>query len=122
MKNIILPIVLLVIVIGFTVLNGVLVSNSLNKLIYEAHTLPDIPDDNTLDKIKSIEEKWNKSKEYYSAVSKFDTMHNISKEFGAVKAGCITDDPGTYFAAKESLITAFEYLKDMQSFRLDNII
>ena len=122
MKNIILPVILLTFVIVFMTVNGVWVANSLDKLIGEARTLPDIPDNSTLDQIKSIEEKWNKNKEYYSAVSKFDTMHNISKEFGAVKAGCITDDPGTYFAAKESLITAFEYLKDMHSFRWDNII
>ncbi len=122
MKNIILPICLLVLVIAFMITNGIFVSNSLDKLIDETLTLPDIPDDTTLDKIKSIEEEWNKSKEYYSAVSKFDTMYNISKEFVSAKAGVITDDPGTYLAAKESLVTAFEYLNDMQSFRLDNII
>ncbi len=122
MKNIILPIILLTLVIAFMITNGIIVSNSLSKIIDETKNLPEIPDGNTLEQLQKIEQKWNKSKEYYSAVSKFDTMYNISKEFGSAKAGCITDDPGTYLSAKESLVTAFEYLKDMQSFRFDNII
>ncbi len=122
MKTIILPICLLILVIAFMISNGVFVSNTLNEIIIETDSLPDTPEDNTLDKIKNIEQKWNKHKEYYSAVSKYDTIYNISKEFESAKAGVTTDDPGTYLAAKESLVTAFEYLKDMQSFRLDNII
>ena len=122
MKNIILPICLLVFVIAFMVINGVFVSNTLDEIIIETDSLPDIPEDNTLDEIKNIEQKWNKHKEYYSAVSKYDTIYNISKEFEAAKAGVITDDPGTYLSAKESLVIAFEYMKDMHSFRWDNII
>jgi len=122
MKTIILPICLLVLVIAFMAINGAFVSNSLKAVIKETESLPDTPDDSTLARLNEIEQKWNKYKEYYSAVSKYDTIYNISKDFESAKAGCIADDPGTYLSARKSLVIAFEYIKDMHSFRWDNII
>ncbi|MBR6682204.1 MAG: DUF4363 family protein [Clostridia bacterium] len=122
MKTIILPICLLVLVIAFMAINGAFVSNSLKAVIKETESLPDTPDDSTLAGLNEIEQKWNKYKEYYSAVSKYDTIYNISKDFESAKAGCIADDPGTYLSARKSLVIAFEYIKDLHSFRWDNII
>ncbi len=122
MKTIILPVCLLVLVMVFMVINGLFVSSRLETVITEAESLPDTPDDNTLDRLNQVEQKWNKYKEYYSAVSKYDTIYNISKDFESAKAGCIADDPGTYLSARKSLVIAFEYIKDMHSFRWDNII
>lgn len=122
MKNIILPICLLIFVTAFMVINGVFVSNSLDTVIKETESLPDVPDYDTLAKLESIEQNWNKYKEYYSAVSKYDTIYNISKDFESAKAGCIADDPGTYLSARKSLVIAFNYLSETHSFRWDNII
>ena len=40
----------------------------------------------------------------------------------AAKAGVGAEDPGTYLAAKRSMINILEYIRDVQRLRLDNII
>ena len=122
MKSVIIPILILVILITFTVTNGIYVDKKLTSLIDQANALDDIPTENTLDDIKKLEKKWNEQKETYSAIIKFDFVYNFSKEISAAKAGCIANDPGTYLAAKKSIVNILEYLRDIQKLRLDNLI
>ena len=122
MKTIIIPIILFIAAIVFVVWSGITVENSLKGLIKEVRNLPTIPDKNTLFSIDELEKHWNKHKELYSAVIKFDFVYNFSKEISAAKAGIDADDVGTYLAAKKSMLNILEYIKDVQELRLDNII
>jgi hypothetical protein len=122
MKTIIIPVILLIAAIVFVVWSGITVDNSLKGLIEQTKNLPDNPDKNTLKSIENIEKHWNKHKELYSAVIKFDFVYNFSKELSAAKAGVDADDTGTYLAAKKSMLNILEYIKDVQELRLDNII
>lgn len=122
MKTIIIPVVLLIATIIFVIWSGVTVDKSLIGLIDQAKKLPDIPDENTLSSINEIEKHWDKHKELYSAVIKFDFVYNFSKELSAAKAGIDAEDVGTYLAAKKSMINILEYIKDIQELRIDNII
>lgn len=122
MRSIVLPVVLLAAVIVFVILTGMSASNSLEGLIEQTKNLPDTPNDNTEKEIEEIEKHWNNHKEIYSAIIKFDFVYNFSKELSAAKAGCSADDPGTYLAAKKSMINILEYIKDVQKLKLDNII
>ena len=122
MKTIIIPVILLIAAIIFVIWSGITVDNSLKGLIEQTKKLPDEPDKHTLKSIEEIEKHWNKHKELYSAVIKFDFVYNFSKEISAAKAGVSADDPGTYLAAKKSILNILEYIKDVQELRLDNII
>ncbi len=122
MKSIILPIILLISVLAFVITVGFSTNSSLSDLIKQTNALPDNPDEHTLDEINKIEKEWNKHKEIYSAIIKFDFVYNFSKEISAAKAGCTADDPGTYLAAKKSMVNILEYIRDVQRLRLDNII
>lgn len=122
MKTIIIPVILLIAAIIFVIWSGITVDNSLKGLIEQTKSLPDTPDEDTLKAIEKIEKHWNKHKELYSAVIKFDFVYNFSKEISAAKAGVSADDAGTYLAAKKSILNILEYIKDIQALRLDNII
>lgn len=122
MKTIIIPIILLIAAIIFVIWSGISVENSLKGLIEQIKELPDTPDKSTVFSIDEIENHWNKHKEMYSAVIKFDFVYNFSRELSAAKAGVDADDAGTYLAAKKSMLNILEYIKDVQDFRLDNII
>ncbi len=122
MKTIIIPVILLIASIVFVIWSGVTVDNSLKGLIEQTNKLPDEPDKDTLKSIEKIEKHWNKHKELYSAVIKFDFVYNFSREISAAKAGVDADDAGTYLAAKKSMLNILEYIKDVQELRLDNII
>ena len=122
MKTIIIPVILLIAAIIFVIWSGITVDNSLKGLIEQTKKLPDEPDKHTLKSIEEIEKHWNKHKELYSAVIKFDFVYNFSKEISAAKAGVAADDPGTYLSAKKSILNILEYIKDVQELRLDNII
>lgn len=122
MKAVIVPVALLISVLLFVVLTGVSVNRSLNGLIEQTKALPDNPQNNTEQELRLIEDHWNKHKELYSAIIKFDFVYNFSKEINAAMAGCAADDPGTYLAAKRSMINILEYIKDVQKLKLDNII
>ena len=122
MKTIIIPVILLIVATFFIIWSGITVDNSLKGLIEQTKALPDTPDKDTLESIEKIEKHWNKHKELYSAVIKFDFVYNFSKEISAAKAGVIADDAGTYLAAKKSILNILEYIKDVQELRFDNII
>ncbi len=122
MKNLILSICLLIAVILCIIINGLYTQNSLNELIDETSKLPTTPHEDTVDLLNDIEKIWESKKEIYSVTVKFDFIYNISKEISSAKAGCMTDDPGTYLAARNCLINGLEYIKDIQVFRWDNII
>ena len=122
MKTVIIPVVLLVSVLLFVVFTGVSVNRSLNGLIEQTKALPDSPQEDTEQELRRIEEHWNKHKELYSAIIKFDFVYNFSKEINAAIAGCAAEDPGTYLSAKRSMINILEYIKDVQKLKLDNII
>ena len=122
MKTIILPILLLISVLVFVITVGFSTNKSLSDLIKQTNALPDTPEENTLDEINKIEKHWNKHKEIYSAIIKFDFVYNFSREISAAKAGCKADDPGTYLAAKKSMVNILEYIRDVQRLRFDNII
>ena len=122
MKSIILPICLLVMVIAFMVINSLFMSKSIDSLIEIAQALPDEPNEDAQNDIAWLEQQWNRHKEYYSSVSKYDVIYSISNEFEAAKSGCVSNDQTTYLSAKKGIITALQYIKDTHSFRLDNII
>ncbi len=122
MKTIIIPVILLIAAIVFVIWSGVSVDNSLKGLIEQTKDLPDEPDKNTIKAIEKIEKHWNKHKELYSAVIKFDFVYNFSREISAAKAGVDAEDAGTYLSAKKSMLNILEYIKDVQELRLDNII
>ena len=122
MKSIIFPICLLALIIAFMVINSIFISNSIDSLIEMAETLPDEPNENSQNDIARLEQQWNRYKEYYSSVSKYDVIYSISKEFDSAKSGCVSNDQTTYLSAKKSIITVLQYIKDTHSFRLDNII
>ena len=122
MKPIILPIIILSLAAMFVVISGAVVESSLNELTDQAKSLPDSVDGEAYKQIELIEDHWNKHKELYSAVIKFDFVYNFSKEISMAKAGISADDAGTYLAAKKSLINILEYIRDVQRLRLDNIV
>ncbi|MBR5323032.1 MAG: DUF4363 family protein [Clostridia bacterium] len=122
MKTIIIPIILLIAAMVFIIWSGIAVDNSLKGLIEQTKDLPDTPNENTLKLIEDIEKHWNKHKELYSAVIKFDFIYNFSKEISAAKAGVNAEDTGTYLAAKKSLLNILEYIRDVQKLRIDNLI
>jgi hypothetical protein len=118
----IIPIILLVAVAVFVVFNGLNTEKEIKTLIEQTKELPEEPKKDTLEKIKSIEEIWNKNKEHFSAITKYDFIYNFSKETSSAKAGVIAEDPGTYLAAKKGMLCILEYIRDVQCLRLDNII
>lgn len=122
MRTIIIPVILLISAVLFVCWSGYSVQNSLNELIDQTTRLPEEPAEGTVEEIKAIEEHWNRHKEIYSAVIKFDFVYNFSKELSAAKAGAAADDPGTYLAAKKSMLNILEYIEDVQRLRWDNII
>ncbi len=122
MKPIILPIILLSVAMIFVVVSGMVVESSLVELIEQTKNLPDTVDGEVYQQIEAIEKHWNKHKELYSMVIKFDFVYNFSKEISVAKAGAAADDGGTYLSAKKSLINILEYIKDVQGLRLDNIV
>ena len=122
MKSIAIPVILLLIVIALVVITSVYSVHELNLLIEKTNALPEEPNEDTVDKLKKIEKLWNDKKELYSATIKYDFIYNFSKEINNAKAGCVSDDPGTYLSAKKSIIVLLEYLRDVQSFRVDNFI
>lgn len=122
MKNMIIPIILLIAVGVFVVFNGLNAEKELTALIEQTQKLPEEPEDDTLEEVKSIEKLWNKNKEHFSAITKYDFIYNFSKETSSAKAGIISEDPGTYLAAKKGMLCILEYIRDIQRLRLDNII
>lgn len=122
MKNILLPVLLLIFTLIFIIWAENSVDSSIKGLIDQTKALPDTPNETTLQEIEKIEDHWNKHKELYSTVIKFDFVYNFSKELSAAKAGADADDPGTYLSAKKSMLNILEYIRDVQKLRLDNII
>ena len=121
-RPLIISVILLLIIGGFVIVNSINTSDSIDEMVEQVNSLPDIPDDNTYMQIEKTEKMWTERKELYSAIIKFDFVYNFSKEISAAKAGCKAEDPGTYLAAKKSMINILNYIKDVQALRLDNII
>ena len=122
MKPIILPVLLLLLVISFTIFNGTYTANTFDNIIRKIEELPDIPDANTKNLLEKIENDWNAKKELYSSIIKYDFILNFTKELSTAKAGCTSSDDGTYLSSKKSMKNLLEYMRDMQKFRLDNIV
>lgn len=122
MKTIALPTALLCIVVFAVIITSVYSVKQLDKLIYLTESLPEDPDEKTVDDIKKIEKAWNEKKEIYSAIIKYDYVYNFSRELNTAKAGCVSDDPGTYLSAKKSMLILLKYIRDIQSFRIDNFL
>ena len=122
MKTIALPTALLCIVILAVIITSVYSVKQLDKLIFLTESLPDEIDEETVDDIKKIEKEWNEKKEIYSAIIKYDYVYNFSRELNTAKAGCVSDDPGTYLSAKKSMVVLLKYIRDIQSFRIDNFL
>ena len=122
MKAIVIPILLMTLVVSLAVFSGNYTETSVARLIEKAQSLPESPDENTMSKLDILEKEWNKHKEKYSAITRFDFVYNFSKELSAAKAGCLADDPGTYLAAKKSMLNILNYLRDIQKLRIDNIV
>lgn len=122
MKPIILSVILFIGALIFVGVSGYAVENTLTELIEETKSLPDEINGEAYDRLEKIERHWNKHKELYSAVIKFDFVYSFSKEVSMAKAGVAADDEGTYLAAKKSLINILEYIRDVQRLRADNII
>lgn len=121
-RPLIISVVLLLIIVGFVIVNSIYTSKSINEMIKQVKSLPDIPDNYTYEQIEKTEKMWTERKELYSAIIKFDFVYNFTKEISAAKAGCKAEDPGTYLSAKKSMINILNYIKDVQTLRLDNII
>ena len=122
MKPVIIPILLLVAVVVFVVLNGENTEKELTYLIKITKELPDKPNDDTIEELEKLEKAWKKQKEHFSAVIKFDFVYNFSKEMSSAKAGAHADDAGTYLSAKKGMLNILEYIRDVQRLRFDNII
>ena len=122
MKSMMMPAVFLLIVILFVIVNGVMIDKYITALIEQVEELPDTPNDSTLEQIEKIEDKWKEKEEWVSIVVKFDSVYNFAREWSSAKAGVISDDPGTYLAAKKGMINILKYIRDIQQFRIDNII
>ncbi len=122
MKPLIIPAVLLIAALLFVIINGFNTEKELTTIIKMSEDLPDEPTDKTLDQIKQIEKKWNKNKEHFSAIIKYDFVFNFSKEISSAKAGIIADDDGTYLAAKKGILNILYYIRDIQRLRFDNVI
>ena len=122
MRGVIISTALLIAALIFIIWAGVVADDSLTSLIEKTEALPDEPTEGVADMLDIIEEEWNKHKEIYSAIIKFDFVYNFSKELNAARAGVEAEDSGTYLAAKNSIINILEYLRDVQRIRLDNII
>ena len=121
MKSIYLPLIILAFVLIFSVVSGEICQKTLKEIIGDVENLPDIPNEDTKGKIEKLIGKWEKNVEFYSIVSKYDYIANAAKEMQTLLAGCSSDDKGTYLAAKKTLIDSLEYIKDIQTVRLDNI-
>ena len=122
MKPFIIALVLLIAVAIFVIYSGFSTSSNLDGIISQLKALPEDPDTNTLSDLNIIEKKWEKHKEFYSILTKFDFIYNFSKEMSAAKSGIITNDDATYLSAKNSMVILLEYIRDIQNFRWDNII
>lgn len=122
MKGVIISTALLIAALVFVIWSGAVADSSLAVLIEKTEALPDEPTGEVPDMLDKIEGQWEKHKELYSAIIKFDFVYNFSKEINAARAGAEADDPGTYLAAKKAIINVLEYLRDVQRLRLDNII
>lgn len=122
MKPIVIPIVLLVLVMVFVVFNGLNVSKDLKTLLDRSNNLPNEPKKDTLEQLEIIEDIWNRHKEHISFVVKYDFIFNVEKEISTAKSGVISDDAATFLSAKKGMINLFEYIREVQRFRLDNII
>lgn len=122
MKQIALPLLLLIIVLFFTVFNGIYTANCLDSIIQKVKELPEIPEDDTKDILYEIESEWESKKELFSSVIKYDFIFNFTKELSSAKAGCTADDDGTYLSSKKTMQSLLEYMRDIQKFRPDNIV
>lgn len=122
MKAVTIPALLLAAAIIFVIVSGAISENALDGLIKMTEELPDEPDPSTYSRLDGLEKEWNKYKELFSAVIKFDFVYNFSKELSAARAGVKADDHGTYLAAKKAMLNVLNYIKDVQKLRLDNLI
>ena len=122
MKQMILSSIILTAAIAFMIWASVFSCSKLDGIIEDIQELPDIPNEKTVDMLDDIEKTWNKHRELYSAITKYDFIYNFTKELHSAKSGIIADDPGTYLSSKKAMLNVLYYIRDLQKLRIDNIL
>ncbi|MBE6643464.1 MAG: DUF4363 family protein [Ruminococcaceae bacterium] len=122
MRSVIIPTVLIIFALTFTVCTERSAVSSLDELIELTESLPDTPDSETEGLIDEIERLWKKHEKLYMTVMKKDQINIFLKELSSARSGLLTDDDGTYVSSKNSMLITLKYIRKSQELCLLNML
>lgn len=121
MKDKIIAVILFVIVVGFVVVNTLILNDQIDK-IYDSLSMLDIDNSTATDKARELYEDFCKKEQYISITVSHDDLTNIEDCFveliGHLSVGNTADAKVT----KDRLTSSLEHLRRLSGFTIDAII
>ena len=121
MKQKILAIVIFIFILGFTIINTIILQNMTDKLIENAKTLS-LTDENANRMAKELHEEFKANESYIALTVSHEDLTNIEECFAELNGYLAVSDTEGAMIVKYRLISFLGHLRRLVSFNIDTII
>ncbi len=121
MKATRLSILLLLLTLLFGALNSLYLSHELRVFEEMTQNLPDVIEPDTLQSIRTLRERWDDRKPYFSLTIHASLLYEIDSALRILQAFCAAGETSEYASARQTLLLALERAAGLEGLSLGKI-